>query len=79
MRQSKHSAACALSDYDRLTAAQKAAVEQAIELARQFPFQHTVRVGDGSGAYASPRSPGEIGWGVNGDHYGLCLARGTRR
>jgi hypothetical protein len=79
MRQSNHSAACALSDYDRLTPAQKAAVEQAIELARQYPFQHSVRVGDGAEAYASPRSQGVIGWGVNGGHYGWCLARGTRR
>ena len=79
MRQSKYSAACTPSDYDRLTAAQKAAVEQAIDLARQYPFQHTVRVGDGSEAYASPHPQGGIGWGVNGDHYGWCLARDIRR
>jgi len=68
-----------MSDYDKLTNAQKAAVAQAIALARTSDGQHSVRVGDGSEAYASPHPQGGIGWGVNGDHYGWCLARDIRR
>jgi hypothetical protein len=67
-----------MSGSDKLTAAQHAAVEQAIAMARQSPGQHTVRAGDGSEAYASRHPGGGIGWGVNGGQYGWCLARGIR-
>jgi hypothetical protein len=67
-----------MSEYDKLTAAQQAAVERAIALARRSPGQHTVRVGDGSEAYASQHPSGGIGWGVNGGQHGWCLARGIR-
>jgi hypothetical protein len=65
-----------MSGYDKLTADQKTAVSQAIALARTSDGQHTVRVGDGSEAYASRHPNGGIGWGVNGGQYGWCLARG---
>jgi hypothetical protein len=63
-------------EFDRLTDEQKAAVRQAIDLARKSTGQHTVRCADGSEAYASRHPGGGISWGVNGDHYGWCLARG---
>lgn len=63
-------------DYARLTDAQKAAVSEAIALARATSGQHTVRVGDGTEAYAIREPRGGIRWGVLGTHYGMGLAGG---
>jgi hypothetical protein len=65
-----------MSDFDKLTDDQKAAVRTAIDLARTYPGQHTVRCDDGSEAYASRDPGGGIRWGVNGAGYGQVLARG---
>ena len=65
-----------MSDYGNLTDEQKAAVTQAIALARTSPGHHTARISGGSEDYASRHPNGGIGWGVNGRQYGWCLARG---
>jgi hypothetical protein len=65
-----------MSEFDKLTDEQKAAVETVIDLARTYPGQHTVRCADGSDAYASRHPDRVIRWGVNGAGYGQVLARG---
>jgi hypothetical protein len=68
-----------MMDFDRLTTEQQMAVRMAIGLARTSPGQQTVRISDGTDAYASRNPIGGICWAMNGIHYGQCLARGIER
>jgi hypothetical protein len=68
-----------MTSFDKLTAEQQIAVRMAVGLARTSPGQHTVRISDGTDAYASRNPIGGISWAMNGTHYGLCLARGIER
>jgi hypothetical protein len=68
-----------MTDFDRLTDEQQTAVMMAIGLARTSPGQHTVRISDGTDAYASREPIRGIRWAMNGPHYGQCLVRGTER
>jgi hypothetical protein len=68
-----------MMDFDRLTTEQQIAIRMAIGLARTSPGQHTVRISDGTEAYASRNPIGGISWAMNGIQYGQCLARGIER
>jgi len=68
-----------MTDFDRLTTEQQIAVRIAIGLARTSAGQHTVRISDGTDAYASRNPIGGISWAMNGTQYGQCLARGIER
>jgi hypothetical protein len=68
-----------MTSFDELTAEQQRAVRTAIGLARTSPGQHTVRISDGTDAYASRNPIGGISWAMNGTHYGQCLARGIEK
>jgi hypothetical protein len=48
-------------------------------MARASLGQHTVRIADGTDAYASRDPVWGIRWAMNGTHYGLCLARGIEK
>jgi hypothetical protein len=62
--------------FDKLTDEQKTAVRMAIALARTSPGQHTVRISNGTDAYASRDPIRGIRWAMNGTAYGQCLAWG---
>jgi hypothetical protein len=68
-----------MTDFDRLTTEQQIAVRMAIGLARTSAGQHTVRISDGTDAYASRNPIGGISWAMNGTHCGQCLARGIEQ
>jgi hypothetical protein len=68
-----------MTDFDRLTTEQQIAVRMAIDLARTSLGQHTVRIADGTDAYASRDPVWGIRWAMNGTHNGQCLARGIEK
>ena len=68
-----------MTSFDKLTAEQQIAVRMAIGLARTSAGQHTVRISDGTDAYASRDPIGGIRWAMNGTQYGQCLARGIEQ
>jgi hypothetical protein len=68
-----------MTDFDKLTAEQQIAVRMAIDLARTSAGQHTVRIANGTDAYATRDPIGGIRWAMNGIHCGQCLARGIER
>jgi hypothetical protein len=65
-----------VTDFDKLTDEQQFAVKMAIALARTSAGQHTVRIANGTDAYATRDPIRGIRWAMNGPHYGQCLARG---
>ena len=68
-----------MTEFDRLTTEQQNAVRMAIGMARASLGQHTVRIADGTEAYASRDPVWGIRWAMNGTQYGQCLARGIEK
>jgi len=68
-----------MTEFDKLTDEQQIAVKMALALARTSPGQHTVRISDGTDAYASHAPNWGIRWAMNGTHHGQCLARGIEK
>jgi hypothetical protein len=64
------------NELERLTPAQRAAVEIVIAAARREPGRQVLELEDGSEAYAYSGARGSIHWGLNGPIDGFCLARG---
>lgn len=55
----------------------EAAINAAVESARETGEISEKRINDGAVAYAYPHQRG-VAWGVNGAHTGRCILRGVR-